>query len=254
MHLVHNAYMEKNAAFRAAWTDRPKDLQQLQNSGVAALGVSFCEAEDPRQLRTFRDKVPESAHQTFEELLKKRSPGKQEVICATWYSGYVLRHGDSEIDQCEYWISSTHPGTDHFTSVWPAWPPRKKGGQSLTPSACAFLWDVSQNGPFLCADKGRPDKGPEGYRCDRVPDDSQLSAIRKVVYTFYSQYMSADDRAGMSVPVLLALAAPGLMYNHIELNKAQGHIDAAKGAARIASHLLQEPVRNPYQTVPTPIE
>ena len=88
---------------------------------------------------------------------------------------------------------------------------------------------------------------------DRIPDDSHFATIRRSAYTLYNQYMAAPDRAGMSVPVLLALAAPGLMLNRLKVNSVQTHIEAADAGARIASRVLREPVRSPFQTDPTPL-
>ena len=124
--LVHNASMENNSVFGAEWTEKTRDLLQLQNSGVTALGVTFYEAKYSQQLDAFRTKIPETRDQIFEELLRQGLSDGQEVICATWWPGYTLRHGESEIEQCEYWISSRHPGIDHFASGWPSWPPRTK--------------------------------------------------------------------------------------------------------------------------------
>ena len=58
----------------------------------------------------------------------------------------------------------------------------------------------------------------------------------------------------MSIPVLLALAAPGLGVDRVRANSVLRHIDAANAGARIASYVLQETVRSPFQTEVTPAE
>ena len=247
--LVHNASLEKMSVFGPTWDTNNKNWHQLQNSGITALGITFYEMKDLQELCR---KMPETADPSFGELVSKHRDDKDEVILATWYPGFVLKHGVAEIEQCEYWISQTHPGEDHFCSAWAAWPPRVRGGQSLTPCACAFLWNASRDGPFFCPDEGRPNMGPEMYHIDRVPDDSQFAAVRRAVYTLCSQYASAADRIGMGVPVLLALSAPGLIPDHARFNRAGYHIEAAKRAARIASHELNEPVRHAYLTSSDP--
>ena len=191
--LVHSASRENNAAFGPEWTSSARDLAQIQDSGVTALGVSFYAANNPEELDAFRAAIPGAANPSFDAALQAGIDEGQEIICATWWAGYTLRHGEAEIDQCAYWISSRHPGVDHFASVWAIWPPRTIGGQHLTTHACVFLWNAAQQGPFFCPEKGRVNSGHECYRLDRVPDDSQLALIRRSAYGLYNQYMSAAD-------------------------------------------------------------
>ena len=55
----------------------------------------------------------------------------------------------------------------------------------------------------------------------------------------------------MSIPVLLALAAPGLGLDRAKANRVLGLIDAADAGARFAAHILEEDVRSPFQTQET---
>ena len=135
--VVYNAYLEHNECFGPEWTTRHKDLAQIQASGVTALGVSFFAANNADELASFCAAVPQTEHPSFAAALRDGMDAGQEVICATWWPGYTLRHGAGELEQCEHWISLTHPGYDHFASVWACWPPRTIGGATADlPSVC----------------------------------------------------------------------------------------------------------------------